>query len=80
MSGAPYENLQFGVGIEFAPGRRELIVSSVVAGCSAYVEGTVQVNLQTQIQLLSYAMNPFVQSSVSPFAGVVKLAVLKTDW
>jgi hypothetical protein len=39
----PHENATFGVGIEFASGRRELIVSSLVPGCSAQVNGTIRV-------------------------------------
>ena len=37
----PHENMTFGVGIEFASGRRELIVSSLVPGCSAHANGTI---------------------------------------
>ena len=33
--------MTFGVGIEFASGRRELIVSSLVPGCSAHANGTI---------------------------------------
>jgi hypothetical protein len=37
----PHENMTFGVGIEFASGRRELVVSSLVPGCSAHANGTI---------------------------------------
>ena len=40
---SPHENLTFGVGIEFASGRRELIVSSLVPLCSAHSNGTIRV-------------------------------------
>ena len=40
---ASHENSSFGVGIEFAAGRRELIVSSLVPGCSAQVNGNIRV-------------------------------------
>lgn len=39
----PHEITTFGVGIEFASGRRELIVSSLVPGCSAHANGTIRV-------------------------------------
>ena len=42
----PHENSSFGVGIEFASGRRELIVSSLVPGCSAQVNGSIRVGDQ----------------------------------
>ena len=37
----PHEVTTFGVGIEFASGRRELIVSSLVPGCSAHANGAI---------------------------------------
>jgi hypothetical protein len=42
----PHENSSFGVGIEFASGRRELIVSSLVPGCSAQVNGSIRIGDQ----------------------------------